>query len=69
MKPGELRKVPKRDDKTLAKDLLRPPEGLCEAMADDESDVTPMAEPIRRVKMENEKIVNGSVSTEPDEVK
>ena len=69
MKSGELRKVPKRDDKTLAKDLLRPPEGLCEAMIDDGKDDPLMTESIRRVKMENEKRVNGSVSTEPDEVK
>ena len=76
MESSELGKVPRKDDKrneisfeTLASELLRPPEGSFEVLADDQRDVTPMTESTRRAKMENEKIVNGAVSTEPDEVK
>ena len=67
MESSELSKVPKRDDKTLASELLRPPEGEFEAVIDDGKDYPPMIEPIRRDKTGNEKIVNGPATTRPDE--
>ena len=67
MESSELGSVPKRDGKTLTSELLRPPEGTFEAMADDGRDDPPMIEPIRRAKTENEKRLNGPASTGPDE--
>ena len=67
MESVDSKEVPKRDDKTLASKLLRPPEGTFEAMADDGRDDPPMIEPIRRAKTGNEKIVNSPATTGPDE--
>ena len=69
MKSGELRKVPKRDDKTLAKDLLRPPEGSFEAMVDDGKDDPLMTESVKGAKMEDENMFNDAASKGSDEAK
>ena len=76
MESGELGKVPRKDGnrmeisyKTLASDLLRPCERSVEVLDVDETNASPITESIRGAEMENEKIVNGAVSTEPDEVK
>ena len=75
MESGALGEVPSKDGnrmeisyKTLASDLLRPPEGSFEVLADDERDDPPMTESIRGAKMEDESIFNCAVSTESDEV-
>ena len=49
----------------MASNLLRPPEGSFEVLADDERDDPPMTKNIRETRMENEK--NCAVSTGYDE--
>ena len=66
MESSEIGKFPKRDDKTSASELLRPPEGTFEAMADDGRDDPPIIEPIR-ARTGNEKVVDSPATTRPDE--